>query len=190
MIQPGRILERLGCAITAKTHPGRDKRLTQKTRMCKHTKTMQPDLFALMREALVEAEKGFLQGEVPVGAVLATPDGKVVASAHNQPITLKDPTAHAEILAIKKGCLLYGNYRLPDSLLVVTLEPCVMCMGAAVHARVGKLVFGAVDPKRGAAGSLYNLAEDSRLNHRIEVVSGIMAPQCRALLQDFFKTRR
>ena len=158
--------------------------------MCKHTRTMQPEFFALMRDALDEAEKGFVQGEVPVGAVLARPDGKVIARAHNQPITLKDPTAHAEILAIKKGCLLYENYRLPDSLLVVTLEPCVMCMGAAVHARVAKLVFGAVDPKRGAAGSLYNLAEDTRLNHRIEVISGVMETECRTLLQDFFQLRR
>lgn len=151
---------------------------------------MKLDLFALMREALDEAEKGFAQGEVPVGAVLAGPDGKVVASAHNQAVTLKDPTAHAEILAIKKGCLLYENYRLPESILVVTLEPCVMCMGAAVHARVAKLVFGALDPKTGAAGSLYNLAEDTRLNHRIEVISGIMETECRTLLQDFFKLRR
>lgn len=151
---------------------------------------MQLDLFALMKEALEEAEKGFAKGEVPVGAVLARPDGKVVASAHNQPVTLKDPTAHAEILAIKKGCLLYENYRLPDSILVVTLEPCVMCMGAAVHTRVAKLVFGAPDPKTGAAGSLYNLAEDTRLNHRIEVISGIMETECRTLLQDFFKLRR
>jgi tRNA(adenine34) deaminase len=151
---------------------------------------MQLDLFALMREALVEAEKGFAQGEVPVGAVLAMPDGKVVATAHNQPVTLKDPTAHAEVLAIKKGCLLYENYRLPESILVVTLEPCVMCMGAALHARVAKLVFGAPDPKTGAAGSLYNLAEDTRLNHRIEVISGIMEMECRTLLQDFFRLRR
>lgn len=151
---------------------------------------MWPDLFYLMGEALKEAEKGLSEGEVPVGAVLARPDGKIVTKAHNQPITRKDPTAHAEILAIKEACVLCQNYRLPDSILVVTLEPCLMCMGAAIHARVASLVFGALDPKTGAAGSLYNLAADRRLNHRIEVISGIMETKCRTLMQDFFKIRR
>lgn len=148
------------------------------------------DLFHLMKQALSEAEKGSSMGEVPVGAVLASPEGQIVAKAYNQPITLGDPTAHAEILAIRKAGLFFQNYRLNDTTLVVTLEPCLMCMGAAINARIARLVFGAVDPKAGAAVSLYNLAGDKRLNHRIEVVSGIMEEECRSLIQDFFRVRR
>jgi tRNA(adenine34) deaminase len=129
-------------------------------------------------------------GEVPVGAVLASPEGQIVAKAYNQPIVLGDPTAHAEILAIRKAGLFFRNYRLNNTTLVVTLEPCLMCMGAAINARIARLVFGTVDPKAGAAVSLYNLAEDKRLNHRIEVVSGIMEEECRSLIQDFFRERR
>lgn len=143
-----------------------------------------------MKQALSEAEKGSSMGEVPVGAVLASPEGQIVAKAYNQPITLGDPTAHAEILAIRKAGLFFQNYRLNDTTLVVTLEPCLMCMGAAINARIARLVFGTVDPKAGAAVSLYNLAEDKRLNHRIEVVSGIMEEECRSLIQDFFRIRR
>ena len=148
------------------------------------------DLFHLMKQALSEAEKGSLVGEVPVGAVLASPEGQIVAKAYNQPIALGDPTAHAEILAIRKAGLFFRNYRLNNTTLVVTLEPCFMCMGAAINARIARLVFGTVDPKAGAAVSLYNLAEDKRLNHRIEVVSGIMEEECRSLIQDFFRVRR
>ena len=148
------------------------------------------DLFHLMKQALSEAEKGSSMGEVPVGAVLASPEGQIVAKAYNQPITLGDPTAHAEILAIRKAGLFFRNYRLNNTTLVVTLEPCLMCMGAAINARIARLVFGTVDPKAGAAVSLYNLAEDKRLNHRIEVVSGIMEEECRSLIQDFFRVRR
>ncbi len=144
----------------------------------------------LMKQAINEAAKGFSRGEVPVGAVLSTPDGKIVAKAHNQPISLRDPTAHAEILVIKKAGAFYQNYRLNDTTLVVTIEPCLMCMGAALNARIARLVYGAADPKAGAAGSLYNLAEDRRLNHGIEVISGIMEEECRALMQDFFRNRR
>ena len=143
-----------------------------------------------MKQALSEAEKGSSMGEVPVGAVLASPEGQIVAKAYNQPITLGDPTAHAEILAIRKAGLFFRNYRLNNTTLVVTLEPCLMCMGAAINARIARLVFGTVDPKAGAAVSLYNLAEDKRLNHRIEVVSGIMEEECRSLIQDFFRVRR
>lgn len=143
-----------------------------------------------MKQALSEAEKGSSMGEVPVGAVLASPEGQIVAKAYNQPITLGDPTAHAEILAIRKAGLFFRNYRLNNITLVVTLEPCLMCMGAAINARIARLVFGTVDPKAGAAVSLYNLAEDKRLNHRIEVVSGIMEEECRSLIQDFFRVRR
>ncbi len=148
------------------------------------------DLFHLMKQALGEAEKGSSMGEVPVGAVLASPEGQIVAKAYNQPIALGDPTAHAEILAIRKAGLFFRNYRLNNTILVVTLEPCLMCMGAAINARIARLVFGTFDPKAGAAGSLYNLSEDRRLNHRIEVVSGIMEEECRFLIQDFFRVRR
>ena len=148
------------------------------------------DLFHLMKQALSEAEKGSSMGEVPVGAVLASPEGQIVAKAYNQPIALGDPTAHAEILAIRKAGLFFKNYRLNNTTLVVTLEPCLMCMGAAINARIARLVFGTVDPKAGAAVSLYNLAEDKRLNHRIEVVSGIMEEECRSLIQNFFRVRR
>ena len=143
-----------------------------------------------MKQALSEAEKGSSMGEVPVGAVLASPEGQIVAKAYNQPIALGDPTAHAEILAIRKAGLFFRNYRLNNTTLVVTLEPCLMCMGAAINARIARLVFGTVDQKAGAAVSLYNLAEDKRLNHRIEVVSGIMEEECRSLIQDFFRERR
>ena len=148
------------------------------------------DFNNLMKQALREAEKGYSLGEVPVGAVLAAQDGRVVARAYNQPIALKDPTAHAEILAIRKAGLFYRNYRLNNTILVVTVEPCLMCMGAAINARIAKLVFGAADPKAGAAGSVYDLASDKRLNHRLEVISGIMEEECRNLMQSFFRVRR
>ena len=151
---------------------------------------MHLDLYDLMGLALREAERGFSRGEVPVGAVVATPNGRIVAKAHNQPIALKDPTAHAEILAMRKAGLSYRNYRLNNTLLVVTIEPCLMCMGAAINARIDRLVFGAADPKAGAVHSLYRLAADKRLNHRIEVVSGIMEEECLALMQNFFRARR
>ena len=152
--------------------------------------SMTSDLYHLMKEALKEAKKGFKSGEVPVGAVLAGLDGEIVASAHNQPISLNDPTAHAEILAMRKAALFYENYRLTDTILIVTVEPCLMCMGAAINARIDGLVFGAFDPRAGAAGSVYNLAADRRLNHTIEVTTGIMEEECRALMQEFFKIRR
>lgn len=143
-----------------------------------------------MKEALREATKGFEKGEVPVGAVIVDPDGAIVARAHNQPISLKDPCAHAEILALRQAGIFYKNYRLEKSTLVVTLEPCLMCIGAAMHARVSRVVFGALDPKWGAAGSLYNVPEDLRLNHRIEVIPGVLAEECLKLMQTFFQVRR
>ena len=151
---------------------------------------MGDDLHLWMEQAIEEAEKGSDEGEVPVGAVLVGANGTIVAKAHNQPITLKDPTAHAEILVLRAGGAFFGNYRLPDATLVVTVEPCPMCMGAAIHARIWRLVFGACDPKIGAAGSVYNLATDERLNHRIEVVPGVMEKECREIMQDFFRERR
>ena len=139
---------------------------------------------------MAEAEEAFSKGEVPVGAVVAGPDSQILARAHNQPIALKDPTAHAEILALRRAGAACGNYRLNGCILIVTIEPCLMCMGAAIHARIARLVFGASDPKTGAAGSIYNLGKDERLNHRIEVTSGIMEDSCQALMTRFFRTRR
>ena len=152
--------------------------------------SMPLDLFHLMSQALNEAKKGVSEGEVPVGAVLATQEGEIVAKAHNQPITLNDPSAHAEILVMRKAGLALENYRLTSTILVVTIEPCLMCMGAALHARIAQVVFGAADPKAGAAGSVYNLAADERLNHRIEITPGIMENECRTLIQNFFQARR
>jgi len=143
-----------------------------------------------MKEALREATKGFEKGEVPVGAVIVDPDGAIVARAHNQPISLNDPCAHAEILALRQAGIFYKNYRMEGSTLVVTLEPCLMCIGAAMHARVSRVVFGALDPKWGAVGSLYNVPEDLRLNHRIEVIPGVLADECLKLMQTFFQNRR
>ncbi len=151
---------------------------------------MSENLTQLMKEALQEAEKGLSRGEVPVGAVLADPRGIILARSHNLPITLHDPTAHAEILALRKGGACRENYRLPETTLVVTKEPCPMCMGAAINARIKRLVFGAFDPKSGAAGSLYNLAQDHALNHRIDVVPGFMEEACVRLLQEFFQNLR
>ena len=148
------------------------------------------DYYQLMEHALMEAEKGFKKGEVPVGALLSDPNGKIIAKAHNLPISCNDPTAHAEILVLRDAGAYYNNYRLTGSTLVVTLEPCIMCMGAAFHARVSRLVFGAFDPKSGAAGSLYDLPQDGRFNHRIDVVSGIMETTCSRQLQNFFQLRR
>jgi len=143
-----------------------------------------------MKEALQEAAKGFDEGEVPVGAVIVDSSGTIVARAHNQPISLNDPCAHAEILALRQAGIFCRNYRIEGATLVVTIEPCLMCIGAAMHARVARLIFGAHDPKWGAAGSLYNVPEDLRLNHRIEVIPGVLEEECLKLLQDFFRLRR
>lgn len=142
-----------------------------------------------MREALVLARMAEAAGEVPVGAVLVK-DGNLVGSGWNQPIGAHDPTAHAEVLALRAAAKLAGNYRLTGTTLYVTLEPCAMCAGALVHARVARLVYGAADPKAGAAGSVFNLAQADKLNHRLEVVGGVMAGECRDLLKDFFSRRR
>jgi tRNA(adenine34) deaminase len=151
---------------------------------------MVSDFSPFMKEALLEASKGFGEGEVPVGAVIVDPAGSIVARAHNQPISLNDPCAHAEILALRQAGIFYKNYRIEGATLVVTIEPCLMCIGAALHARVTRLVFGALDPKWGAVGSLYNMPEDLRLNHRIEVIPGVLSEECLKLLQDFFRMRR
>ena len=143
-----------------------------------------------MEIALVEAEKAGQIGEVPVGAILVSENGDILSAAHNQTIKLADPTAHAEILALRKAALEVNNYRLLNTTLYVTVEPCIMCMGAIVHARISRVVFGATDPKWGAAGSLYNFAADDRLNHCVEITVGVCAEDCRRLMQDFFRSKR
>jgi len=143
-----------------------------------------------MLQALVEAKKAGQAGEIPVGAVIVDSGGSILSSAHNRVISLADPTAHAEILAIREAAANLGNYRLLNTTLYATVEPCPMCAGAMVHARIQRLVFGAADPRWGAAGSLYQLAADQRLNHRMEVVGGVCEDDCRQLMQAFFRTRR
>ena len=142
-----------------------------------------------MKMALEEARRAGEEGEVPVGAVLVS-GGRVIARSHNRPIGLSDPTAHAEILALREGAGKVGNYRIPGSALYVTIEPCAMCAGAIVQARVGRLVYGARDPKAGAVRSLYFLLEDERLNHRVEVTPGVLLEECREVLRQFFQERR
>ena len=142
-----------------------------------------------MRLALDEARRALSSDEVPVGAVLVR-NGQVLACGHNGPVAQSDPTAHAEIVVMRAGARTIGNYRLTGSVLYVTIEPCVMCMGALIHARVERLVYGAADPRVGAAGTVFDLARDSRLNHRLEVSSGVLEPECRSIIQEFFKNRR
>jgi len=143
-----------------------------------------------MELALAEAQKAGQKAEVPVGAVLVSGFGELLAAAHNQVVTRGDPTAHAEILALQRAAARIGNYRLLNTTLYVTVDPCPMCMGALVHARVARLVYGAADPRWGAAGSLYDFPADRRLNHRPEVVRGICEDRCRRLMQRFFRVRR
>jgi tRNA(Arg) A34 adenosine deaminase TadA len=142
-----------------------------------------------MRAALVEARKAMASDEVPIGAVVAI-GGRVVAAAFNQPISTVDPTAHAEIQALRAAAKTMGNYRLTGATLCVTVEPCAMCVGAMVHARIGTLIYGAQEPKTGAVVSALNLVDDPSWNHRITVVAGVMAEECRAVLQEFFKEKR
>ena len=143
-----------------------------------------------MELALSEAKKAEEKNEIPIGAVLVSQAGDILAASHNQTISLNDPTAHAEILVLREAAHQAQNYRLLNTILYVTIEPCVMCMGALVHARITQLIYGAGDPKWGGAGSLYNLADDTRLNHRVQVTGGICEDECRALMQDFFRTKR
>lgn len=142
-----------------------------------------------MQRALEEARRGAAEGEVPVGALIEI-DGRVVASAHNRPIALNDPTAHAEIIAIRAAAAELGAYRLTSATLYVTLEPCIMCMGAIVNARLWRVKFGARDPKAGAAGSLYDIGRDGALNHRVEIYPELMAAECGEMLGSFFAARR
>ena len=142
-----------------------------------------------MHEALLQAGKARDAGEVPVGAVLVR-DDQLIGEGYNCPITTNDPTAHAEIMALRDAARRCGNYRLPGSTLYVTIEPCTMCVGALVHARVARVVFGATEPKAGVLSSRAQLAASPWFNHRIVVEAGVLADKCRSLMQDFFQSRR
>jgi tRNA(adenine34) deaminase len=142
-----------------------------------------------MRAALEQARAAGAAGEVPIGAVIAL-DGGIIAEGFNQPIASSDPTAHAEIVALRSAARALGNYRLTGATLCVTVEPCAMCVGAIVHARIGTLIYGAAEPKTGAVCSTMKLLDDPSWNHRPDVVAGVMAGDCRALLQEFFRGRR
>ncbi|AUM04767.1 MULTISPECIES: tRNA adenosine(34) deaminase TadA [Enterobacter] len=142
-----------------------------------------------MRHALTLAQRAWEEGEVPVGAVLVH-NNQVIGEGWNRPIGRHDPTAHAEIMALRQGGLVLQNYRLLDTTLYVTLEPCVMCSGAMVHSRIGTLVFGARDEKTGAAGSLMDVLGHPGMNHQVKTIGGVLAPECSGLLSDFFRMRR
>jgi tRNA(adenine34) deaminase len=151
---------------------------------------MPPDLDAqYMEMALAEARNAGVAGEVPIGAVIVIGE-TVVGRGFNQPISANDPTAHAEMIALREAARSAGNYRLSEATLYCTLEPCTMCAGAMIHARIRRLVFGTLDPKAGSAGSIYNVLSDPRLNHRVDVTFGIRQAECAALLRDFFLRRR
>lgn len=145
--------------------------------------------YTCMLLALEEALDGANGGEVPVGAIVVV-ESRVAGAAHNRPIGLKDPSAHAEILAIREAAANAGAYRLEGASIYVTLEPCVMCVGAIINARIAKVYYGARDEKAGALGSVYDIGRDGRLNHRIEVYGGILAGECAAILREFFRKRR
>jgi tRNA(adenine34) deaminase len=142
-----------------------------------------------MRLALEQAERARRHGEVPIGAVVVV-EGRVVGSGCNQPISAVDPTAHAEVNAIRAAAVAVGNYRLTGATLYVTIEPCLMCVGAMIHARLALVVYGAVEPRTGALVSAARIHEMPGLNHRVEAVGGVLEDDCRALIQDFFKARR
>jgi tRNA(adenine34) deaminase len=144
----------------------------------------------MMKVALAQAERAQKKGEVPIGAVIVTDNHQVLAAEHNRTITLNDPTAHAEILALRSAAANIGNYRLLNTMLYVTVEPCPMCMGAVIHARVSRVIFGTRDPKWGAAGSLYDFAADPRFNHQPEVIQGVCKAECKTLIQEFFRKKR
>jgi tRNA(adenine34) deaminase len=139
--------------------------------------------------ALAEAQKAQAAGEVPVGAVIVS-EGNVIGKGFNRPISGNDPTAHAEIVALRDAAQHQQNYRLSNATLYCTVEPCMMCAGAIIHARIARVVFGTPDPKAGAAGSIYNVLTDPRLNHRVEVLSGVREDECAAILRQFFSARR
>jgi tRNA(adenine34) deaminase len=142
-----------------------------------------------MEMALEEAKLAFSAGEVPVGAVLVL-DGQILARAHNAPITLNDPSAHAEMVALREAGRMLCNYRLTGAELYVTIEPCVMCAGAIIQARLARVIYGARDPKCGAVTSLYNILTDERLNHQVEVTEGILQEECGEIMSRFFRQKR
>ena len=148
------------------------------------------DYTALMSQALDLARAAAGLGEVPVGCVIADSSGNVIATGHNRRELDEDPTGHAEIIAMREAARVRGHWRLNDLTLVVTLEPCAMCAGAMVNARVGTLVYGCTDPKAGAVSTLYQLCTDARLNHRLDVHSGVLEAECAAVLTEFFRARR
>lgn len=143
-----------------------------------------------MREALIEGNNALLAGEVPVGSVVVSVDGQIVGRGFNQPIGANDPTAHAEILALRDAARFLGNYRMSGTTLYVTVEPCPMCAGALIHSRVDRLVYGAHEPKSGAVSSVMRMLDHPALNHRIEIVSGVLENKCREMIQDFFGEKR
>ncbi len=142
-----------------------------------------------MQCAFELAQKAGAQDEVPVGAVIVYVD-KIIGEGWNQPISSNDPTAHAEIMALRDAGKNIGNYRLPDATMYVTLEPCTMCAGAMIHARLGKLIYAVEDPKTGACGSVFNLLQTDELNHKVEIEKGVMEVECQSLIQSFFKQKR
>jgi tRNA(adenine34) deaminase len=139
--------------------------------------------------ALAEARKAESVNEVPVGAVVVS-EGAVIGSGYNQPVSGADPTAHAEIIALRQAARHQRNYRLSNATMYCTVEPCIMCAGALIHARIDRLVFGTPDPKAGSAGSIYNVLTDPRLNHSVDTISGVREDECASLLRDFFAKRR
>lgn len=143
-----------------------------------------------MRLALEQAAGAAAAGEVPVGAVIVSADGELLALGSNRPIASHDPTAHAEIIALREACVRAGNYRLPGATLYVTLEPCAMCLGAMLHARLARVVFGAADPKTGACGGVLDLPAHPQLNHQTAVEGGVLAEACAEQLREFFRGRR
>ena len=143
-----------------------------------------------MEMAVSEAKKAEQIAEVPVGAVIVSGSGEILSKAHNQTIRMSDPTAHAEILAIRQAADKIHNYRLLNTYLYVSVEPCVMCMGAIIHARIAGVIYGADDPKWGAAGSVYDFIEDKRLNHQPVITKGVLKEVCKGLMQDFFEKKR
>jgi tRNA(adenine34) deaminase len=151
--------------------------------------TSRNDDIKWMTMALDLAKRAEELGEVPIGAVLVR-DNQIIGKGYNQPITNRDPTAHAEIVALRAGGLSLHNYRLLNTTLYVTLEPCLMCIGAMVHARIQRLVFGAFDPKSGAAGTFFDFTQDKKLNHQFEVCGGILSEACGSILKNFFLIRR
>ena len=148
-----------------------------------------PFMEVCMEEALRLAREAATAGEVPVGAVVVV-NGEIVGRGYNRPVSTHDPTAHAEVVALRDAAARLGNYRLTDATLVVTVEPCLMCVGALVHARIGTLVYGAPEPKAGAVESTQRAHEHAALNHRMTIVSGVKASECKALMQKFFRNRR